>query len=334
MGVFGSKPNNTPSTKTLEVLRKARVEFNDYLDSLQSNTDADIERKALTPETGSLIYATIQETIKWLKDNPNANINELLTKRDDITKKINVYIKTNTPKQQYYNTLIGLPPIIQQLVDQKLTTADKQTAFMPIINTGKVWYDKNKATLSKTDLSQEFQKIKDNITSTFTDSNVINIINNSINNFSKMETSQLNTLIAQQEGAKKKQEEQNIDAATLGSTVLSTATSVFFGLIIFLFFILCGSLAANIAIGRAPAYRILYFIYGAIPIFSPFVIFYSIIKAISKEGLKLYTVLPISVIPATTRVGKVLWAPFYWIPDSHAQTEYDTYMASIPLQVA
>ena len=222
--------------------------------------------------------------------------------------------------------------MIQQLVDQNTTTADKQSAFLPIIVAGKAWYDKNNATATKTDISQELQKIKDNITSTFADSNVINILNNSINNFGKMQSSQLNTEIAQQLAQKARQDEQKDDIGTITSSIV--AKQIFFSLIIIAVFIFCGCLAANLAIARAPAYRILYFIYGAIPIFAPFVVFYSILRAISNDGLKLYTLLPISIEPAKSRLGKVLWAPFYWVPDGHAKEMYDAYMATIPLQVA
>ena len=331
MGISTSKP---PSDEELDKVRKARTEYNDYLDNLQSNTDADIQKKVLTPETGKLIYKSIQDSNSWLKANPNANYNEVSSKRDDINKTIRTYIQTNASKREFYNTVLILPIFIQRLVDEKVITADKQAAFLPTITTGKAWYDKNNATLTKTDLSQELQKIKDNITSTFADSNVISILNGSIESYGNMETGQLNTLIAQIQGLKAKQDEQNIDATSIGSTVLSTTINVFFSLILFAFFIFCGSLAANLAIARAPAYRILYFIYGAIPIFSPFVVFYSILRAISKEGLKIYTILPISIEPATTRIGKLLWAPFYWIPDAHAKEMYDAYTASVATQVA
>lgn len=331
MGNLTSKP---PTDSELDKVRKARTEFNDYLDNLQTNTDADIQNKVLTPETGKLIYKTIQDSNKWLKTNPNANYSEVSTRRDDISKTIKIYIQTNAPKQQYYNTIIALPTIIQKLVDEKITTPEKQAAFLPILNAGKTWYTNNNTTATKTDLSQEMQKIRDNITTIFADSNVINILNNSINNFSNIQTSQLNTQLANYQSQKTREDEQKIDASSIGTTILETTLSVFFTLIIIAFFIFCGSLAANLAIARAPAYRILYFIYGAIPIFSPFVIFYSILRAISKEGMRMYTILPLSIEPATTRLGKILWAPFYWIPDSHAQAQYDAYMASIPLQVA
>ena len=97
--------------------------------------------------------------------------------------------------------------------------------------------------------------------------------------------------------------------------------------------LLSGSFAANFAIGRVPAYRVLYFLYGCIPIFTPLVLLYTIYKRIKDGRIPVYTMLPISIDPATTRLGRLLWRPFYWIPDQQAIDAFKHFNDSLLSQV-
>ena len=65
-----------------------------------------------------------------------------------------------------------------------------------------------------------------------------------------------------------------------------------------MFALYTGHLAANDAIGRSPAYRILYFIYGAL--FCIFVLPYYIIQHLRDNSVKSYAILPIreGMVPA------------------------------------
>jgi hypothetical protein len=104
---------------------------------------------------------------------------------------------------------------------------------------------------------------------------------------------------------------------------------VFLGSIIVAFCIVAGSLAANFAISRPPAYRILYFMYGCIPFFAPLVYMYTLYKRIAEGPISYYGILPLSVEPGITRLGKLLWYPFYYVPDSKAVESFDTFKASV-----
>jgi hypothetical protein len=112
-------------------------------------------------------------------------------------------------------------------------------------------------------------------------------------------------------------------------TVLNTCIQTFAWLFVIAFLLMCGSFAANFAIGRVPSYRILYFIWGALPPFAPFVLLYAIYKRLHDGRLPIYAILPLSIEPATTRFGKYLWYPFYWVPDKEATSAYTAFQASL-----
>ncbi len=77
--------------------------------------------------------------------------------------------------------------------------------------------------------------------------------------------------------------------------------------------LVCGMLAANDAIARKPAYRILNFLYGSAFFFV--VIFYYLYRYMAGTAPKIYTLLPLTSTPAETTLGKYLLYPFYFESD-------------------
>lgn len=324
---------NTRKPDDINTIRNSRVKYKDYLASIQANTESDVSNNSLTPETGSTIYKLIQKSYLWLKNNPNANLIEILSNEDSTTTEIKRLISVDIPKRKFLNTLIAVPTILERVLKEKIITEDKQRAFLAIIKEEKNWYEKNQEIASKIDFTQEFQKINDSVSTVFVDQNAVNTIKSQIDYVQTIPTSQLKSKIADYDTKKKKLEKEEVDVNSAFKIAISTALNVFFSLLFISLCIMCGSFAANIAIGRPPMYRVLYFIYGAFPLFAPFVLIYTIYKRINEGRLSVYSVLPVSIEPATTRIGKFLWYPFYWIPDQHAIDEYNKFMASLPLQV-
>jgi len=331
MGISTSK---TQSSEELQALRNARVSYNDYLTNIQVRTKTDISNNAITPETGVSIYTIIKTALSWLKNNPNANINELLANRDATTAEIQRLLTTDTPKRKFLNTLIVLPALMTMYIQQKQITAEQQNKFLPIVSREQSWYNKNQATATEIDFTQEMQKITDAITTVFIDQNIINKFNREINGVQNMPTSQLKSLISNIKVKEQAKIDQTVDLEGSRNLMISTAMQVFWG---FLFTVLCllsGSFAANAAIGRIPAYRVLYFIFGAIPYCMPIVLAYTIYRRIKDGRIPMYAMLPISIEPATTRLGRVLWFPFYWIPDQLAIDAYKAFTESLATQIA
>jgi hypothetical protein len=331
MGSLVSKPSEPTD---LNELRNARIKYQDYLANVQTNTRTDISNNALTPETGAAIYKVIESAYDWLKKNPNANLNEVQANQDANTLEIKRLMSVDIPKRKFNNTLIALPTILDKLILDKSITSDKKYAFLPTLNAETSWYNKNKNTASEIDFTQEFQKINDTITTTFVDSSIVSTIKSQVEAAQAIPTSQLNSQLANYTNKKKELERQNVNIQGTGQIILSTAIKIFTSFFIISLLLMCGSFAANMAIGRPPMYRVLYFIYGCIPIFSPFVLFYSIYLMFQDKKLRVYSLIPCSIEPATTRLGKILWYPFYWIPDQHSIDEYKAFMTSLSLQVA
>jgi hypothetical protein len=122
--------------------------------------------------------------------------------------------------------------------------------------------------------------------------------------------------------------EANTPASATG-IIMSTASQAFGTLFLIFLIVLGGSFAANLAIGRTVPYRVLYFLYGCIPFFSPFIILYVIYLRIRYGPVPLYGILPLSTEPATSRLGKILWYAFYWIPDGKSKELEEQFLKSL-----
>lgn len=326
-GVFAKEEKQTPEDVTKQ--RQVRTEYNNYLNTTQTNTNTDVNTKAIAPESGQAILAQVQSGFKWLKDHPSATINEIYANYDSTSSEVKRILSTDRPKREFKNTTTVLPSIIEtQLADKKITEA--QATALRNLNTSETeWYNQNQATATQIDFSQEVIKFNDKITEIVKDAATINIIKGKIDEAKKLATSDVISLVLQQDASLAKREAQNVDLNKGAKVAIDVAQKVFFALLAISICFLSGSLAANAAIGRYPAYRVLYFIYGCIPFFAPFVILYTIYRRIREGPLPYYGILPISVEPATTRFGKFLWWPFYWIPDHLSVQETDTFQSAL-----
>ena len=106
--------------------------------------------------------------------------------------------------------------------------------------------------------------------------------------------------------------------------------STFFGILIFvvIFFlcILAGSLAANDAIGRSAAIRVVSFLYAVFPIFSPFVLGYYIYRYYKGTYPLYYNMLPLTTSPGTSWIIQVLKWPFYYVKDANSEFQTEQFI--------
>jgi hypothetical protein len=123
--------------------------------------------------------------------------------------------------------------------------------------------------------------------------------------------------IEQQAEAAKAEEDKKFSFQRFTKKVTGTATTVIGSLLYVVFCITIGMLAANQAIGREPAYRVLYFLYGAI--FAPFLVFYYLYLWYNNKSPKIYTLLPITQTQAETTIGRFLLFPFAYKEDKPAR---------------
>ncbi len=83
---------------------------------------------------------------------------------------------------------------------------------------------------------------------------------------------------------------------------------------------LAGSIAANDAIGRSPGIRLVYFIYGTVPIFSPLVLIYYIFRYFMKTYPVWYNFLPLTTWHPENSFLSAILKPFIF--DEDANTKY------------
>jgi hypothetical protein len=326
-GVLAKEEKQTPEDVAKQ--RQVRTEYNNYLNTTQTNTTTDVNTKALTPESGQSILKQLQAGFKWLKDHPTASINEIYANYDAVGSDVKRIVGTDRPKREFKNTTTVIPSIIDTFVNEKKIT-DAQGNSLRNLNASEIsWYTQNQATATQIDFSEETIKFNDKITEIVKDADTIKAIRDKINTAKKQSTSDVVSLVLQQEVALKKRESQTVDVAKGATVALDVAQKVFFGLLTVTICILSGSFAANMAIGRHTGYRVLYFIYGCIPFFAPFVLIYTLYRRIKEGPLPYYSILPVSTTAATTRFGKFLWWPFYWIPDHLSVEETDTFQNAL-----
>lgn len=120
-----------------------------------------------------------------------------------------------------------------------------------------------------------------------------------------------------QQATVKQEEAKEFSVKRFAGRVTATASTVIGTLFYIVFCLTIGMLAANQAIGREPAYRVLYFIYGAI--FAPFLMFYYIYLWFNNKSPKIYTLLPLTQQVAGTSIGQFFLFPFTYKEDKPAR---------------
>lgn len=113
----------------------------------------------------------------------------------------------------------------------------------------------------------------------------------------------------------------NDPAASFTASFMSTFFSLLGVVLLFFICTTAGSIAANDAIGRAVAVRLVYFIYGSIPLFSPFVLIYYAIRYFFLKTYPVwYNYLPVTSHNSSYGIVNILLKPFFYLPD--ANTKY------------
>ena len=100
--IFGRQ--QTP--EEIKDTRQQRTKYLDYLSTTKTNVETDVNKQAITPESGQAVLKKIQEGETWLEKHPNANFNEITANQDSMTLEISRILKTDKPKRIIKNTFI------------------------------------------------------------------------------------------------------------------------------------------------------------------------------------------------------------------------------------
>jgi hypothetical protein len=242
--------------------------------------------------------------------------------------------KIRQVRTEYQNNLSQEQVFVNERVTKKEMTPETGQKIFELIKQAQDWLSKNpNASVSEILANRDshetdFRNLRDSDQIKKQFRNIINALP-AVSKAAQMPPEELAGNINSAEKLLKKRKGQQVNVGEGISVIWKTAMSVFFSLLVIGLCIMAGSFAANMAIGRDPPYRVLYFLYGAIPIFAPFVLLYGIYKRLRYGPFTIYSILPVSIEPATTRLGKILWFPFYWIPDEKSIAEYDLYRKAV-----
>jgi hypothetical protein len=324
--VFGGQPQ---SPEEIKEIRQSRENYQNYLSNLQTTINTDVNAKKITPESGKVLLAEVKKGYDWLQKNPNANLNEIMTNREAVSVEVKRIIQTDGPKRELYNIITTIPIISDKLLVDKQIDNTQDEKLKTLSQQEDKWYKKNSNTATPIDISQEMIKINDTIVEIVPDSEIRGLITNEFEKVKGLPPSDLTSLVNKTESSTRAKRDTQVDIGEGVSTITRTATEIFTATLLIGFCIYAGSLAANFAICRPIPYRILYFIYGSIPYFAPLVALYALYIRITKGPIPYYGVLPVSVEPGITRLGKLLWYPFYYIPDNNAIEAFDAFQKSV-----
>jgi hypothetical protein len=345
----------TPAPKrTLEETQQilqAIKDYNNALDNLNLEVKTMVDKDQLLPDTATYLYKIIIDAQKWLKNNPRADVSTIQINLANAGQQFKAIRITEGFR---IISMIGLAvcaTIIFELVKSKLITPTQEKEFKNSLKTYLTWFKANAFTATPSEFEKQLRsnqkeleiffrndpKIGEKVQTISKD--VPNFNNLKIQEIVKLTTDALNK-IGLQSPTQTSAEAKNmiklenmaaVAAAPSSATaiIMSTASQAF-GILFLIFLILIGgSFAANLAIGRTAPYRVLYFIYGCIPFFSPFIILYVIYLRIRYGPVPLYGIFPLSTNPATSRIGKILWYPFYWIPDGKSSELEQQFLKSL-----
>lgn len=317
------------SAEEIKQLRQAREEYQNYLAKVQTNTNTDVNGKRLTPESGRTILAQVQKAYDWLQKHPNANLSEIMASYDATSVEIKRIMGADGPKREFFNIITAIPVIADKFKLDKRIDAAQYEKLKALATQEEKWYTKNSNTVTPVDISQENIKLNDTIITILPEKEIRDLFNGELEKTKNLDPSDLTSLITKTEADIQSKKAMQVDVKEGADVVFSTAIKVLIGTVIVAFCVIAGSLAANFAISRPPAYRILYFLFGCIPLLSPLVYMFTLYKRIADGPIDYYGILPISVEPGITRLGKLLWYPFYYVPDSKAVEAFDSFKASV-----
>jgi hypothetical protein len=303
-----------------EKANKVRDEIIKGLD----NTEIIFTTLASKPYTPKWTIQQVEKTIKdarvWLEKNPAASEQVYRSKLVEIQKQGGQILETNT----YLYGLMAFERIMNYMITQwleakkMLTKADREK-YKEFYEELRTFNKKNQSNPKLVDFKVFWNQFNRKV-ETFSkqkgiwDSTQV-LVQTALTNPEKFE--QDIASLEQQVEETKKLEDEKFSFQRFTKKVTATATSIITGLFYTMFCLVIGMLAANQAIGREPAYRILYFIYGFI--FAPFLAIYYLYLWFNGKAPKIYTLLPLTQTVAETTIGKFLLFPFAYKEDKPAR---------------
>ena len=338
MGQSGSKlwdrvfPQSVPDIEARKEIKSERELLYNDLKSFQKKViQQRDEQQSITPESAEELSAVILDTQEWLRKNPNANILEVKSQRDDLETKTDPIYERDRPRSILDTFIVA----IEYQLKLSSETGKYKKERIPIaektLKSELAWATKNRKERGMV-YNQRVDALKNQLAK---DLEIPRTELDSIENDVKTgKPSVVKEKIQQNIVAKEVKDANEFNTTRLVNRTISIGVGTFAGFILFVIILFGGSLVANMAICREPAYRIFYFIYGCLPWFTPFIYLYAALLSIQGKAVRYYGVLPITTEPATTKLGKILKWPFYYETDKYETDETTKFLQTLDTMAA
>lgn len=301
---------------------KVRNEIQTWLDKYSKDYVDNYASKPYWPKwTLTTMDKFIKDAQKWLTSNPQASEPVYKAKLEELKKEGQRIAETSNYLHMTSSFAKVMKFMLSEFENKKLLNTKDRAEYKEYLNeieafNAKISRESNPQLAEiKVFVNQFSEKVR-----TFSEKKGISgqqsdLFRTAITNPEKFEKDF--GALEEQAEATKAEEDKKFSFQRFTKKVSSTAGAVIGGLIYVVFCLTIGMLAANQAIGREPAYRILYFIYGAI--FAPFLVFYYIYLWLNNKAPKIYTLLPITQTVAETTIGRFFLFPFAYKEDKSAR---------------
>jgi hypothetical protein len=315
-----------PDAETRKEIKGERESLYNDLKNFQKKVQQQRDAKTLTPESAEELSSVILETQEWLRKNPNANILEVKSQRDDLETKTDPIYERDRPRSVLDTFIVSMNYQLSVAIDSGKYKKDRIPIGQKTLKNELAWTTKHRKERGMV-YGQRLDSLKNQLAKDLevpkTELDAIETTINEGNPASVKKTIEENIV------AKEVKDANEFNTTRLINRTFSIGIGTFAGFILFVLILFGGSLAANMAISREPIYRIFYFVYGSLPWFTPFIYLYAALLSIKGEAVKYYGVLPISTQPATTRLGKILWWPFYYETDKYESEQSAKFIDSL-----
>lgn len=230
MGQTFSRKQQTP--EEVNILRKARTDYQDTLVALQTNVQTDIQKNTLTPETGKTVLDEIQKAYTWLQKNPNATLIEVYANRDSTTAEIKRLLTIDKPKREFQNEMTALPVIAEEAFSKELFSRDQKDKLTQLSATELEWLKKNGFKANPIDFQQETLKVKTSIQQILEKADLVQYCTEKMSATKALQPSALESELITREQKAKQAREATIHLDDGVNTIYDTALKTFFGFLL------------------------------------------------------------------------------------------------------
>ena len=332
-----------PTDAQIASIQQERLKFYNDLKTFQTNVSSQLASNEISPDTSQELSVLVTAAQAWLRANPDATSLQVTTQQDDLTALAQPIYERELAKNQYlfalwraralqdnYNNDIG--DFKKRTDNLYKPSSSLITSLKDILDKEFKWIEEKPSETGLTytqridSASLAFQALLTAYPAAITElQRITPLLKNNNKPYWWIEKADNAKNNINNEQLSKTQ--FNYQRLTQKSTSLAMQIFGYFLLITLIIF--GASLASNMAIGRDWPYRIFFFIFGINPLLTPIILAYTALEALKGRPIEYYALCPLSTEPAKTRLGKILWWPFYYESDQNQLKLAQAFLAAI-----